>query len=90
MQRKIHSILVCGLGKVGSLMAFMLHETGFEVTGVDLQLREEYPFSVKTTDVSNTDELAKLMRGFDAVVSCLPYNFNLGIATLASEHGIHY
>ncbi len=40
---KINSILVLGLGKVGSLVAYMLHETGFKVTGADTQLREDFP-----------------------------------------------
>lgn len=47
MQRKIHSILVFGLGKVGSLKASMLHETGFEVTGIDVQIHEDFSFAVK-------------------------------------------
>lgn len=90
MQRKINSILVFGLGKVGSLMASMLHETGFMVTGADVQVSEDYPFSVKTLNVSSSGELKKTMKGFDAVISCLPYSFNIGIATLANKLGIHY
>lgn len=90
MQRIIDSILVFGLGKVGTLVASMLHETGFKVTGADAQLREVFPFEVKTLDVSSTDELTKTMHGFDAVISCLPYSFNLGIAGLANQQGIHY
>ncbi|MCF6179569.1 MAG: saccharopine dehydrogenase NADP-binding domain-containing protein [Geopsychrobacter sp.] len=90
MQRKINSILVFGLGKVGSLMATMLHETGFKVTGADVQIREDFPFAVKTLDVSSRAELTTSMQGFDAVISCLPYSFNIGVATVASELGIHY
>jgi len=90
MPRKIDSILVFGLGKVGSLMAAMLHESGFKVTGADRQIREEFPFAVETLDVGCHDELIKIMRGFDAVVSCLPYSFNLEIASLAHQQGVHY
>ena len=90
MQRNIDTILVFGLGKVGSLMACMLHETGFKVTGVDVRLREEFPFAVKALDVGSTGELTAIIPDFDAVISCLPYSFNLGIAALAHEHGIHY
>jgi saccharopine dehydrogenase-like NADP-dependent oxidoreductase len=90
MPQKIKSILVFGLGKVGSLMAAMLHENGYQVTGADRQLREDFPFAVETLDVSCHDELTKAMRGFDAVVSCLPYSFNLEIASLAHQLGIHY
>ncbi len=90
MQRKINSVLVLGLGKVGSLMASMLHETGFEVTGADVEVYENHPFAVKTFDVSSADELTKAMQGFDAVVSCLPYSFNLSVASLAKKLGVHY
>ena len=90
MPKRINSILVFGLGKVGSLMASMLHETGFEVTGADIQIREDFPFAVKTLDVGSDDELNKSMQGFDAVISCLPYCFNIGVATIASNLGIHY
>lgn len=90
MQGKIDSILVFGLGKVGSLVAHMLRETGFKVTGADLQLREDYPFAVTTLDVGDSEQLAKLIEGFDAVISCLPYNLNLAIATLAHQQGVHY
>jgi saccharopine dehydrogenase-like NADP-dependent oxidoreductase len=90
MQRKMHSILVVGLGKVGSLIASLLHETGFEVTGADLQLREDFPFAVKTLDVGNRDALQHRLQGFDAVISCLPYRFNLSVASVASKFGSHY
>ena len=90
MQRIMHSILVVGLGKVGSLIASLLHETGFEVTGSDLQLRKDFPFAVKTLDVGNLDELQHSLQGFDAVISCLPYRFNIGVASVASKLGIHY
>ena len=90
MQKKINSILVLGLGKVGSLMAYMLHETGFKVTGADRQIHGEFPFAVQTLDVGNTGALQKTIKKFDAVISCLPYNFNLNIATLANNHGINY
>jgi saccharopine dehydrogenase-like NADP-dependent oxidoreductase len=90
MRKKIHSILVLGLGKVGSLVASMLHEAGFTVTGADVDFHEEVPFAVIPLNVNSTDELTNTMKEFDAVVSCLPYVFNLGVATVACELGVHY
>ena len=90
MPRKIASILVFGLGKVGALIASMLHDSGFKVTGADRQIREDFPFAVENLDVGCHDELMKTMRGFDAVISCLPYSFNLEIASLAHQQGTHY
>lgn len=90
MQRKINTILVLGLGKVGSLVGFMLQETGFQVTGADVLTLGEHAFPVKTLDVSDSAQFRNLLAGFDTVVSCLPYSFNLGVANLANELGIHY
>jgi saccharopine dehydrogenase-like NADP-dependent oxidoreductase len=90
MAQKIKSILVLGLGKVGTLVASMLHESGFQVTGADVQLREEFPFTLKTLDVSSRTALKKTMQGVDAVISCLPYHFNIGVAAVACHLGIHY
>jgi saccharopine dehydrogenase-like NADP-dependent oxidoreductase len=90
MLKKINSILVLGLGKVGSLVASMLHETEFSVTGADVDFHEEVPFAVIPLNVLSSEELAITMKEFDAVVSCLPYTFNLGVATIASELGVHY
>lgn len=90
MQSRIDSILVLGLGKVGSLMASLLQETGFSVVGADIETNGSKAFPVKQLDVSDFDMVGKVMTDFDAVVSCLPYSFNLGIATQASKLGVHY
>ncbi len=47
-------------------------------------------FTVESLDICNHDEMVPVLNGFDAVVSCLPYQFNLEIATLACNLGIHY
>lgn len=90
MPGKIDRILVLGLGKVGWLIAHMLHETGFSVTGADMRPCKAPSFSVTALDVGNIDALEKMLTGFDAVVSCLPYTFNLEVATLAEAQGLHY
>ena len=35
MGHNINSVLVSGLGKVGALVARLLHENGYQVTGFD-------------------------------------------------------
>ena len=54
---KIESVLVIGLGKVGSLVATLLHETGYRVTGLVRTQHEDYPFPVKTEGLGNVKEL---------------------------------
>ncbi|MCU0561235.1 MAG: saccharopine dehydrogenase NADP-binding domain-containing protein [Desulfobacterales bacterium] len=89
MSATIKSVLVLGLGKVGSLVAALLHETGFTVTGADKSPGGGLPFPVVALDVARPEELTR-MGGFDAVVSCLPYSFNLGVASTAHALGLHY
>lgn len=89
MSAKIDSILVLGLGRVGSLVATLLHETGFSVTGADMNDTAGMPFQVEKLDLKNPGD-SKIMNGFDAVVSCLPYHFNIGLAAAAHERGMHY
>ena len=90
MQQKIRSVLVLGLGKVGTLVATLLHESGFSVTGCDKQPSEDHAFAVLGLDVTAADQLAGALKGCDAVVSCLPYRFNLAVATAAQQAGVHY
>ncbi len=87
----INSIAVFGLGKIGQLAARLLHDGGFDVTGIDNRPQtKELPFKTKTIELSNTPDLATKLSGFDAVLSCLPYHLNIGLATAAQGAGIHY
>ena len=44
----LHKIAVLGLGKVGTLAAKLLHESGFDVTGFDSRAPQEpLPFAVQ-------------------------------------------
>lgn len=86
---RIDSILVLGLGKVGRLVALMLHDIGFKVTGADIEERQGCPFAVQRLKRDDVN-LDALVAGADAVVSCLPWHANLQVATLAVQRGIHY
>lgn len=84
-------IAVLGLGKVGALAAELLHEAGFEVAGFDgRKLRRNLPFPQTQQDLSAMGDSAELIRPFEAVLSCLPFNLNIGVASAAHELGIHY
>ena len=90
LKSKLESILVLGLGKVGTLVGILLEKTGFAVHGADLHKRAGLPFETEEIDVSDIEQVTKRMQEHDAVVSCLPYNFNLEIAARACRHGVHY
>lgn len=84
------NVLVIGMGKVGSLVGILLSRR-FAVTGLDKRKPAvELPFKVIPGDVENIEFLEKILPGFDAVASAMPYNLNLNIAKVAHKHGIHY
>ncbi len=84
-------IAVLGLGKIGKLAAMLLHESNFNVTGFDQHTpREDLPFAINNTDLASPDALGAVFDEVDAVLSCLPYHLNVGIATAAHKAGIHY
>ena len=87
----LQKIAVLGLGKVGTLAARLLHQGDFDVTGFDSrEPREKLAFSVQTADLGSDDGVRAATRGFDAVLSCLPYRFNKRIAAAAHAEGMHY
>ncbi|MBI4383461.1 MAG: saccharopine dehydrogenase NADP-binding domain-containing protein [Nitrospinae bacterium] len=86
----IESVLVVGLGKVGKLAAILLHEAGYRVSGLDSKTHGDVPFGVRKSDVSDAKALARAVNGHDAVVTCLPYHLNLGVARAAHSAGRHY
>lgn len=90
MKKRIQSVLVIGLGQVGTLVATLLHENGFQVTGMDARTLKDVPFKMKTGDVGNTKALAAAVKNHDAVVSCLPYHLNLNVAKAAHAQKRHY
>ncbi|KAB2889930.1 MAG: L-lysine dehydrogenase [Desulfobulbaceae bacterium] len=90
MTARIGSVLVLGLGKVGHLVALLLHETGFAVAAADRQPAGNHPFPVQALDVADRAALAEALQGRSAVVSCLPYHVNAGVARAAADCGVHY
>ncbi len=90
MARSINEVRVIGLGKVGELVAVLLADSGFAVTAYDARTRSDLPFACKALDVRDADGLRGALAGADAVVSCLPYNLNLGVAEAAHDSGVHY
>lgn len=88
----MNKIAVLGLGKVGTLVALLLHEH-FDVVGYDMSKPHydiKYPFSHHITDISNKESIKEIAENTDAIVSALPYYLNRSIATIAHQKGIHY
>jgi len=88
----IERVAVMGLGKVGLLAAELLVEAGFDVTGHDARPALAGGSGVRTvvTDLSDATTTHAVLAGADAVLSCLPYHLNAGLAETAHGLGIHY
>lgn len=87
----MNTIAVLGLGKVGTLAAELLHESGFVVAGFDAAAHpRDLPFEVKTLSVADPQALTAVLASVDGVLSCLPFHLNLGVARAAHAAGIHY
>ena len=87
---EMRSVLVLGLGKVGSLVALLLKQQGFDVLAVDQRVPEGLAVATQSANAGDARVVEGLLKGRDAVVSCLPYHLNLPIAELAHRLGVHY
>lgn len=90
MSKKIESVLVVGLGKVGLLVATLLHEEGYRVTGLDRMPPAGCGFATRRGSVTEEPALHRALADHDAVVTCLPYHLNLTVARAAHQLGRHY
>lgn len=90
MTQKIKNVLVIGIGKVGSLVATLAQESGFQTKGIDVTERNNVPFEVIVADIANKEVIKEHLKQADAVISCLPYHLNLNVAHAAHEVGVHY
>ncbi len=98
----MHRVLVLGAGKIGSLIACLLADSGQYVVHLgdltldapkrlaeDLNLKALTPCAL---DVRRPEVVSAYLRAypFDAIVSSLPYFYNPAVAELARAHHLHY
>ncbi len=98
----MHHVLVAGSGKIGSLIACLLANTGdFKVYLLDVDFKSsdisrlltEFPdLATVSLDVKNESEVIQYVQtqGIEAVISSLPYFLNIHIANIAVSTHIHY
>src|SRR5215210_4974395 len=86
----VDRIAVVGLGNVGRLIADMLVEREFEVWEVDSDPSRVAGDHASVVDVSDPAALEGLFADVGAVISCLPYYLNAGVATAAHVAAAHY
>ncbi len=88
--RTFTNVLVCGLGKVGELVARLLQGAGFDVVGADRSVPDGLPFPATILDAADPFALRSALEAVDAVVSCVPHHLSGGVAQAAADVGVHY
>ena len=89
-------VLLLGAGKIGSMIAHLLHGTGeYTVTVADrdaasLAFVPKDEAAMRELDVSDPAVLRAAMKGHAMVVSALPYYLNAEVAAAARDTGLHY
>jgi saccharopine dehydrogenase-like NADP-dependent oxidoreductase len=94
----MYDVMIAGAGKIGSLIAHQLAKTGtYEVYVVDkeiVQLNHTAAPHIHYKQLDLADKTAATYfleaNRMQAVISCLPYHCNVGVAELAREYGLHY
>ncbi len=85
--------LILGFGGVGQAVAGLLAEQGLRVMAADRAAPSGgVPSGVEFSTVNAADASAvkALLKGRDAVISCLPFHLTLGVAKAAHAAGVHY
>lgn len=97
----MHSILVIGAGKIGSLISFLLaHSNDYVVHLADISNASSHikkigklpNFSYSTLDAKDSKQISAFIKAnkIEAIISSLPFYCNSLIAKIAAEHQIHY
>jgi saccharopine dehydrogenase-like NADP-dependent oxidoreductase len=101
MEALMKRILMLGAGKIGSLIACLLAETGdyqIYVGDSDDEVIKRFEgldcanLTIHKLDATNKPALERFLEAHavDAVFSCLPYYCNFLVADLALNHHLHY
>lgn len=98
----MYNVLIAGAGKIGSLIACLLSESGdYDVHMADLQFEGNdvkrltaKNNKIKTTTLNVTDEKAMSQyikaHGIQGIISSLPYYVNIDVAKIALENNTYY
>jgi len=98
----MHNVLIAGAGKIGSLIACLLTDSGdYQIYLADkhfngndiIRLRQRLPqLQMIEIDVGNPAAIANILRekSIQAIISSLPYYCNPAVARAAKECNIHY
>lgn len=90
------SVVVLGVGIVGSAATWDLKRRGYDVVAADADPQtaatasDRFDVPSRVVDVSNLDDVRSLLEPHEAVVSAVPYRFGVAVAGAAIDAGTHY
>src|SRR5262249_28876618 len=89
-------LMLMGAGKIGGAIVTLLQATGdYRITVVEQDRERLLAFRdaghrTHESALADARELARLLRGHDAVISACPYHLTPLIARAAKQAGVHY
>jgi len=93
----MHNVVIAGAGKIGSVIALILAQSGdYNVTLIDKQAESlskipPHPaMSTSCVDIDDTHALNAILKDQLALLSALPFHATLSLAEAAQAAGIHY
>ena len=93
----MHRVLLLGAGKIGRMIAKLLHESGdYEMAVADSEpaalerLCQQTPVEAIVVDADDSQQLADAMAGRQSVLSALSFHYNPRVAEAALAQGVSY
>jgi saccharopine dehydrogenase-like NADP-dependent oxidoreductase len=97
----MHNVLVIGAGKIGTSISFLLAQSNhyfvyladLDASNPLLDRLESFPhLHYLNLDAKDTDAIASFLKKnkIQAVISSLPYYYNIPLAMIAAEQQVHY
>jgi len=88
----MHTILVIGAGRIGTLTAALLKQAKHDVVLADAKPSSSAVISFDITNRASVEAFFKQKKhqNITAIISCLPYFHTVEAANIAKEYGLHY
>lgn len=93
----MHKVIILGCGNIGFTVALMLKSSkDYDVTVVGrnkkrlLYLKYELEVKTKNRDLEGGVDYGSLLKGYDSVISALPFYLNVSVAKAALKNGLNY
>lgn len=97
----MHTVLVIGAGKIGSLISFLLaHSNKYSVHLADIQAENPHVqrlgdlknFKYSQLDANDAEKISAFVKEnkIEAIISSLPFYCNVAIAKVAAANNLHY